>query len=1375
MSQANGFVENKGEGYVGRYVETSVAGWGLSARRMTSISSRSVGPSWLCTSRRGLGLCRARLMVLAGLVLSAVLLLGPSAASAASTHFFKEVFGGVAQPSFAIPEGLAVDQSTGDVLVIDDGVGTISRYNPDGTSADFSALAGNVIDGRGSGDETPQDGLVFSGPSIGQVAVDNSGGATDGDIYVTQGQAVDVFGSDGKYLGQLTGSSEGLFGYACGVGVDASGTVYVGDYNGSVHKFVPSTNPPVDADNVANFFRPEACTLAAGMGPSAGFVFSDNYGGELAKLDATTGEDQYEVSSANTTVTVDPVTGHVLVAAGSAVNEYDVSSPFGAILLSSFSGPGTVLGVAVNGTTGDVYVAREGKAQLEVWGPAVTLPDVSTEAATPVDEDSVVLHGTISATGGPEAKCQFQYTPEAAFKAEGFTGASSVSCPAPNSFTGSSVEGVSVEVSGLTPGTTYFFRLVGSNANGSNPDVASKVGALSFRIGPAVLTSAAGEITATAATVRGVIEPNIGEGVSYQIQYGLSEAYGSSAPLSAVAVLVPQGTGNIEFGSNVITGVAMTQGAFAVGQEIRGEGIPAGTTVTSISTTFNSVLGASLNLTLSKFPTFGGFGVALSSPTAAVVQRLKGLIPGTLYHFRIVAKGAAIVPGPDHSFTTFSGQGGSGSRGYELVSPAAKIGEVMAPGIGGSCSECLPSPNEITMPVQASPDGEAVVFEGQPFSSGLAPSANEYLAGRSESGWAKAQSITPPRASKGTEDKNSGFKGFSADLSRGVLFQASPALSKETPEEAGKAFNDLYLWEAGNPALRPLVTVKPPQRVAGTPSTVNGFELAFAGGNAGGDGVGAFTHVVFEANDALTGAVAGIAPVAPEAGAGSCGGFAASVCDLYEWVGGQLRLVNVLPGNTEAAAGAVIGSGRRLAAPTSGDNPENQAADVDHAVSADGGKIFWSDAAGRLYVRIDGTETVEVKDPGQFLTASSDGSKVLLSDGCLYDLVSESCEATLSHTPVGLLGIMGASEDLSRIYFVSTEALAPGAVAETCETLNAGRAEEEEGKVPVGLGCNLYVYDEGEVSFIARLHQADNEEGLDSRFGDWKVSRSNRTAQVSPDGRYLTFMSYASLTGYDNRPSDGGHCGVAGCGEVYEYDLASHGLVCPSCNPSGQRPQGRANLSLIEPKVVPTPFRQPENLPAKGEGRLFFESQDVLSPKDINGGIQDVYEWTPNGVGGCARAQGCVALVSSGHSPNDSYFVDSTPSGRDVFFITREQLVAGDEDDLLDVYDARIGGGLTTSPPAPCGGEACKGPISGPSEVPAGGSANFSGPGNLAPSSPQSGKPKPLSRAQKLAKALKACAKKPRGKRRRVCQALTRKRYRLPRAVGKSKSNQGGK
>jgi hypothetical protein len=163
------------------------------------------------------------------------------------------------------------------------------------------------------------------------------------------------------------------------------------------------------------------------------------------------------------------------------------------------------------------------------------------------------------------------------------------------------------------------------------------------------------------------------------------------------------------------------------------------------------------------------------------------------------------------------------------------------------------------------------------------------------------------------------------------------------------------------------------------------------------------------------------------------------------------------------------------------------------------------------------------------------------------------------------------------------------------------------------------------------------------------------------------------------------------------------------------------------------------NLSTDGN-RAFFETAEALVGGDTNGqggcpgvgvlltaACQDVYEWEAPGSGSCTASapayspinEGCLFLISSGKSTFPSYFADASESGADVFFFTRQGLVGQDKDELQDVYDARIGGGIAAQnrvPLPPCeSGEACHGPYAGAPAEASPGSAGFVGPGDPKP------------------------------------------------------------
>jgi hypothetical protein len=430
-----------------------------------------------------------------------------------------------------------------------------------------------------------------------------------------------------------------------------------------------------------------------------------------------------------------------------------------------------------------------------------------------------------------------------------------------------------------------------------------------------------------------------------------------------------------------------------------------------------------------------------------------------------------------------------------------------------------------------------------------------------------------------------------------------------------------------------------------------------------------------------------------------------------------------------------------------------------------------------------------------FQLASGDGSRVLFTDtqkltanaGEAGDLYAYDFEKPLGErltdiTPSGVvLGkVLGASEDAYRVYFVADGVLAPGAVHGTCP-LGGGGAPSGPSDT-----CNLYMasYDSGTKSWTTTLITILS--GKDAH--DWAPGVGGLvglTARVSPNGEWLAFMSRRPLTGYDNDDAATGKPDE----EVYLYSASAGELICASCNPTGVRPAGveYANATKLFEGDVRWPPGTPmaANVPGwtpyqdvtalyqsrylSDEGRLFFNSSDALVPKDVNG-QQDVYEFEPEGVPAGEHActsvshsggevfkperafkaevegvkeegvegAGCVGLISSGDSPQESVFLDASESGGDVFFLTTAKLAPQDYDDAYDIYDAQECTNASPCQPAPaqqppaCTTEAsCKAsPTPQPGIFGAPPSATFNGPGNSPPPPPAVVKPKPTAKCK---------------------------------------------
>ncbi len=745
-----------------------------------------------------------------------------------------------------------------------------------------------------------------------------------------------------------------------------------------------------------------------------------------------------------------------------------------------------------------------------------------------------------------------------------------------------------------------------------------------------------------------------------------------------------------------------------------------------------------------------GGGEIASTGVGGAAVGISGLAPGTAYRYRVVASSKCRglreplceIVGGAASFDTYPSfaAGLPDGRAYELVSPAEKDGGEAFPADPrwSSCLQaepCKPPGLAIKQlfPMQSAPDGDAVAFMGLPFSpTGGAGVFNSYISRRTATGW-QTTAMSPALQTLNA----TGTLAYDDQLDEGLIAQESPQLSPNAPV----GYPNFYLQNAADPtALEPVLGTAPPHRSPGLSSLI----LEYAGHTPD------FSTQLFAANDALSKGSA-FAPEPPDPGQ--------TGRDLYEFHTGGLALVNVLPGNATIATGAAFASA----------SPDT------HAISTDGRRVYWH-VGSTLYVREDGESTREVRHPGTFLTASEDGLEVLLSDGCLYSLQTEAC-TDLTEGEGGFRGIAGQSENLSHVYFVDTAVL-------------PGSGENERHEVPPAGHNNLYLYQQGVgTRFIVTLPASDNAGG-GPPLADWDAAPGVRTAEASPGGRYLAFGSTARLTGYDNvgtcaKEESGSETVLveSPCAEVFLYDSQSMGLTCPSCNPTGEAPRGDSTLRRID--ASPGWFPQPRYL--TDAGRLVFDSGDRLSAADSNGRVEDVYEYEPaRGPGEpdgdtCERAAGCVLLISSGTGSVDSNFLAMDETGANVFFTTRERLAPQDKDELIDVYDAREGGGFVSQSETQrveCQGEACQA-TPAPPLFATPGSATFSGPGNLL-QPPLAGNPAPAAKPKKvvggseaLAKKLRVC-RRDRSKRRRVtCEKWARKTAHRARAT--QRFEKGGK
>lgn len=627
-------------------------------------------------------------------------------------------------------------------------------------------------------------------------------------------------------------------------------------------------------------------------------------------------------------------------------------------------------------------------------------------------------------------------------------------------------------------------------------------------------------------------------------------------------------------------------------------------------------------------------------------------------------------------------------RAYEQVSPVDKndtdVAGTLADEDGGG-------------PQPVADDGSAALFRsrgafaGYPTGGPAAGPGNFYVSRREDGAWVTRPAM--PRLTAAAANRD--VVAISEDL-RFSLLRPFGAFEPDPQPPAG--WNSFYLRDAASGVTTPLFTIP-------------------------------------ESSTALVGTSADIGTV----------GFA-SVADLtgdpgtppleykaYAARGAQVELIGRQPSTDApfASASAIAGSSTLGGSTT--------LADAVNAASTDGTRIYFATpvdssaaAAGNdaaVYLRSNGATTLASPskrtptDPlgaraKLFRVATPSGNRVfftsseLLTDNAntgptragsdlyRYDVETDELvdvSATATGDGARVEGVVGISDDGNRAYYVARGQVAP----------------------PAGIDGepNLYLWEDdgspaGVTRFVATL---GSDEVTTWLFSGVKGSR------VTPNGRHVVFESKQSLTGFPN----------GGMREVYRYDADANGaageLTCASCNRTAVAPIGDSRL--------PADPLFPRGVSDDGR-RIVFSSDDALLTGDTNGRT-DAYLWS----------DGELSLLSTGKgdAPSRAFAVDG--AGNDAFFATRDRLVPQDGDSNVDLYTARIDGGLPAQharPPRECVDDACQGPPADPPGADGPASTGFMGAGNVKPPAAKScAQPRrALRRARASARTLESKARR---------------------------------
>jgi hypothetical protein len=819
-----------------------------------------------------------------------------------------------------------------------------------------------------------------------------------------------------------------------------------------------------------------------------------------------------------------------------------------------------------------------------------------------------------------------------------------------------------------------------------------------------------------------------------------------------------------------------------------------------------------------------------------VSVELTNLQPGTRYFFRVVATSAcglgSCTSERSGILNTLPAASGllADNRAWELVSPPEKDGAGIE-AIGGETGD---GPAGGIM--QAAVDGSSVTYTANapvvPEPEGShAPEGTQVLSIRTPQGWSSQDLATPQLRAEGlSADGPQEYRLFSQDLSAAILRPLGVQPTQDPPLVSGVTEEEKSIYVRHNATCQSSpTTCYEPLLTAANVNENKGYAgdaVEFL------DATPDLSYSVFESSVSLK--VNEVDPPDPPG--------------LYEWHAGQLQDVSRLPGTNQAVVGQLGQVSPSSSERNTRNAISNDGSQVVWSNTA-GNRIYMRDTVHQTTVQVNSivqgaglTEPPEEEpelDEARYQIASVDGSRVFFLDtarltadstltpigegapadlyvwvqgghegcsassadwsgaGCLTDITAHS--EGRSADVQGM--VIGASEEGTYVYFVANGALAEGAQAGNCSDEIVIKEMSIE-------ACNLYAsHLEGgkwETRLIGRLSGEDANDWVATGFG---AKLGHMTSRVAPNGRFLAFMSAQPLTEYENIDAKSGERDE----EVFLYDFGAKHLSCASCK-SGSKPEGvfdtevageGVGLLVDRPKLwtghwlagnIPgwtplTSFIAPQQSRyLSNEGRLFFNSPDQLV--ELPAGEQyvhkeNVYQYEPTGLGGCAKSAGCVSLVSSGTSSQESAFIDASPTGDDVFFVTSQQLLPQDRDQSFDLYDARV---CTASspcipppppPPPPCGDEAsCRPPGSSPPAFGPPGTTTPSASGNTAQSETRGEvkvKKKKPTRKQLLAKALKKCHTKYKGKsktakkRRAACEKQARSKYGTKHATKHSK------
>jgi hypothetical protein len=1223
------------------------------------------------------------------------------------------------------PTGIAVDQSTGDVYVMDRGNRRIQQFTLDGgfvrawgwgvdTGANAFEICTESCQAGVPGPQPGQFGASSTTNSLAISPVSNTLFATDG----VNGRVME-FELDGAFVGEW---GSGLFasGYPRHIAIDADGIAYASDDDSATDDRVVrfDTDPPGNVDPLPASLLADGETAGLEIDPTTGdlLIARDRSGNgtalsvvqEIADpgaalppggppnpavTDTYAIADETDAAGGETVRNIgfDPATENVYVA---ITNLNATSTPSGKFTGCTAPGTNVCAGLAVLAlTTGPLQAALDAPA------------DVGATTAS--------LSGTVD-PGGGVARYQFQISSDGS----NWRDAGSVGYVA-----GSSAVSVTAEVSGLEPATLYSARLLVTKQTGiaETESVTSAEDVfLTDAAPPSVTTLGSAQRTDTSVRLRGLVDPQ-GTPSTYRFEYGPA---GGSFDIHVPIPNADAGDGNV---AQLVThDVAGLQPETAYHYRI--------VATNSIGTAVGQPVTFTTKATLEPPPPPPGRGYELVSPA----QKVSGVGTGVWYNgpaagglsgfaahegdrFAVQGTfGAVLVDGKyafanDWSLSRRTPQGwvndplmtrrAFGAQPIVFIQMAASKPDLSLMGWGGT-----------TVKLFSELEGWTKEVAGGVL----------YLRDWSPGKW---EAFGPLEETQGGGPGFTEAAAIAKDAPVAVASGQMQGLAGPTDPtlDLGDTVENVYLHEvpAGPSDTFPGTGTRSLVNVC-TPGTQIPARVDMGGG-------------VFK-----QGAQSCPAPAPGRSAAVISPGGAILGKARDSVISDDGRRVLFMSPNPGAAPPSCSGAGAGTTCPaqvyvrqaeTGGPVTRwisrSEVADQDASLmspavfegaSADGDKVFFRSASP--LTADDRNGEGQAPPPGGITTGSPNPTSWDLymydlpdspgADPGTGDLVRISagpngdgdCNSPFAgDSEIGAL--RHVSDDGSRLYFTCAAPLDGVPLADDGTITSPGGSPSTSDQ------SNLYVYDANRPAaqryrFVARLPRTSTLGACATtgvRVGVPLAPKNDADPDLSvfdrincmrglDDGSFVSFWTDGQLT--DDDPN-------ADSGDIYAYDADQDELVrvtAPQGGVGNAYPcavgfsgvqcygDGGVGVSAGE---TPLPKLGIARDPESGDLMAFFQSRSQLVPDDGDDAY-DVYQWR----------DGELTLISTGVAGDlDAFFAGNDRTGLNVYLATRASLVTWqDEDAVLDVYTARTGGGIPEPPDTSedCNalGDQCQGPGQAP-------------------------------------------------------------------------------